>query len=587
MQRRLSTIMAADVVGYSARMGKDETDTIGRVAMLERMLEATAKRHHGRIFNRAGDGFFLEFSSPVAAVRCAYEVQLRLAQPISRDKIGLELRIGLHMADVLVDGDDLLGDGVNVASRIEAEAPPGTVLVSNTVFEYAKRGAQLKFENLGERSLKNIEDPMTVYSVVGELGASSCSTAVLEDASLPEPMRREKIANSIVVVPFQNLSNDPDQEYFADGFTEDLITELSRFPDVTTISRNASFGLKGISADAPELGESLGVQFCLEGGVRKLGNRVRINVFLTDTDSNQQVWAERADCNLDELFDLQDDLVAKIVSSVAGQIERSVEENARRKRPADLQAYECLTRGLSYHRVGGVTQENAEQALHWFDEAVKRDPDFGRAHAWRACALATVAEWTGQDVWDELVATGRRAIELDDTDAETHRIAGSLAFYQSDFERAKYHFGRALSLNPSHAFLVGRMGELYNFLGDGKSALEYQKRAKMLDPFLPEYCRELEAVAHYVLGDFDDCYRVVGEFTHLTRRGAAYRAAAATQVNDPWKVEAAAQDLLMLDPNFDPGHFIETEYYQDRQIAQVLKDRLEEALAAVRIDLAG
>jgi len=588
MDRRLATIMAADVVGYSAQMQADELGTIRRTRLLERMLTVAAEDHGGRIFNRAGDGFFMEFSSPVAAVRCAFEVQMKLSDPRQSETVGLQLRIGVHLADVAVDGTDMLGDGVNIASRIEAEAEPGTALVSRAVFDYAKRAAQLRFESKGERRLKNIEEPIELYSIVGELGTGSCTTAVIEDDRLPSRGASDSTPdNSIVVVPFKNLSNDPDQEYFADGLTEDLITELSRFPDVMTISRNASFGLKGITAEASELGKSLGAKFCLEGGIRRLGDRVRINAYLTDTRNNEQVWAERADCKLEELFDVQDDFVAKVVSCVIGQIERKAEQTARRKRPSDLKAYECLIRGLSYHRLGGVTKENAETALHWFDKALERDPSFGRAHAWRACAVATVAEWTGEDVWDELVKAGRRALELDETDAESHRIVGSLAFYQSDFERAKYHFGRALQLNPSHAFLVGRMGELHNFLGDGRTALEYQQRAKRLDPFLPEYCRELEAVAHYVLEDYEACYRVVCEFTRLTRRAAAYRAASATQLGEDSRVEFAVRELLMLDPNFDSEQFIQTEYFKDRTMANLLRDRLSKAIAKTSIGLAG
>ncbi|MGI9353862.1 MAG: hypothetical protein ACR2PF_01660, partial [Rhizobiaceae bacterium] len=298
------------------------------------------------------------------------------------------------------------------------------------------------------------------------------------------------------------------------------------------------------------------------------------------------VWTERADCELEDLFDLQDDLVAKIVSSVAGQIERQAEATARRKRPSDLAAYECFIRGLHYHRIGGVTQENAAEALHWFDEALKRDPAYGRAHAWRACAVATVAEWTGEDVWDELVDAGRRAIELDETDAESHRIAGSLALYQREFETAKFHFNRALELNPSHAFLVGRMGEVHNFLGDGMKALEYQKRAKSLDPFLPEYCRELEAIAYYVMGDYEACLRVVAEFTRPTRRAAAYRVAAATNLNNKGILQRSVRELLVLDPGFEPSQFVQTEFYKDRSIAKRLQVELSKAIAEAAISTA-
>lgn len=587
MLRKLSTIMAADVVSYSARMREDEANTISRVSRLGKLIEKTASAYNGRVFSRAGDGFLLEFSSPVAAVRCGYDVQLKLRQPITREDVGLDVRVGIHLADVVVDGNDLLGDGVNVASRIEAEAEPGTVLISNSVFDHVKRSAQLKFENRGARKLKNIAEPVTVYAVVGELGTHSCGTALIEDNSIPTVASGQEPGNSVVVLPFTNMSNDPDQEYFSDGLTEDIITELSRFPDILTISRNTSFGLKGVTIDARELGRKLGARYCLEGGVRKLGNRVRINAYLSDAHTGDQLWSERADCSFEDLFDFQDELVAKIVSSVAGQIERQAEATAQRKRPNDLQAYECFIRGLSYHRIGGVTQENAEQAVHWFDEALRRDPEYGRVHAWRACAVATVAEWTGEDVWQELVDCGKRAIELDETDAESHRIAGSLALYTRDFERAKFHFNRAIELNPNHAFIVGRMGEIHNFLGDGEAALEYQKRARMLDPFLPAYCRELEAIAYYVMEDFEACCRVVDEFSRTTRRAAAYRAAAATHLNGAVSLDRVVGDLLSLDPNFDPDQFILTEFYKDRATAKRLAAELNEALSTVSFRRAG
>ena len=587
MLRRLSTIMAADVVGYSARMRENEADTISRVAHLGKLLETTASFHNGRVFNRAGDGFLLEFSSPVAAVRCGYDVQLKLREPIKQKDVGLNLRVGIHLADVVVDGDDLLGDGVNIASRIEAEADPGMVLISNSVFDHVKRSAQLKFENQGARQLKNIDEPVTVYSVVGELGTHSCGTALIEDNSIPAVLSGQQSKNSLIALPFQNMSNDPDQEYFADGLTEDIITELSRFPDILTISRNTSFGLKGVTIDARELGRKLGARFCLEGGVRKLGNRVRVNAYLLDSESGDQLWSERADCNFEDLFDFQDELVSKIVSSVAGRIEIQAEATAQRKRPNDLEAYDCFIRGLSYHRIGGVTQENAELAVQWFDEALKREPEYGRVHAWRACALSTVAEWTGEDVWQELVDCSKRAIELDETDAESHRIAGSLALHTRDFERAQFHFNRAIELNPNHAFIVGRMGEIHNFLGDGEAALEYQRRAKILDPFLPAYCRELEAIAYYVLGDFEACCRVVDEFSKTTRRAAAYRAAAATHLDGAVNLDRVVGDLLYLDPDFDPNQFIVTEPYKDVSTTKRLAAELDEALSTLSLHQTG
>ncbi len=573
MQRRLSTIMAADVAGYSARMGRAEDDTIARLSRLSDLIEMRTRAAGGRVFGRAGDGFLLEFGSPVVAVRMAYDLQRELAVPDAEDGIGLDLRIGLHLADVVVVGNDLLGDGVNIASRIESVAEPGTVLVSLAVFEHVKHIAGLRFEPEGSRALKNIENPVEVYRVAGELGGHSYVTAIPSDEALLAAAEPARHAHSLVVLPFKTLGGDAAQAYFADGFTDDLITELSRFRDVFTISRNTSFGLKDTTLSVGEIGRKLGVQFCLEGGVRILGDQVRINCFLVDAESGDQIWAEKSDCARSEIFDIQDELIARIVSSVAGQMERRAEASARRKRPVDLAAFDCVIRGLEFHRLGGVTQQNAEMSLFWFEQALAKDPTYGRAHAWRACALATVAEWTGEDVFSELEEIGRKAIQYDETDAESHRIAGSLALYKRDFERAHYHFERALQLNPNHAYLIGRMGEYYNSIGDGRTALEYQRRARQLDPFLPEYCRELEAVAHYVLEDYDQCAAVVGQFARLTRRAAAYGAAAAAHHDDD-RIKSAARSLFMIDPAFDLNTFLQSENYQDQGVINRLRTDL-------------
>lgn len=578
MDRRLSTILAADIVGFSRDVGQNETRALDRLARLRTLVADQVEAENGRIFSTAGDGFMVEFPSPVGAVRAAHAIQLELKAPQMQRDIGFELRIGVHLADVVADGDDLLGDGVNIASRLEALADPGSVFLSRAVVECVKRVSYLKFEDLGEQRLKNISDPVSVFRIVGELERQSYETAGTAQEQLQDLKVQDLRDNAIVVVPFANASNNPDQDYFADGFTEDLITELSRFSDLMVISRNASLTLKGATMDAAELGGKFGARFCLEGSVRLLGPRVRISAYLVDAQTGQQIWADKDDCGIDALFDMQDKLVARIVASVALQVEELARGAARRKRPREMAAYDCLLRGMEFHRVGGVTQENALEALHWFDRALEIDPLYGQAHAWRACALATVSEWTGEDVWDELHRLGRRAVELDDTDAEIHRICGSLGLYSRDFDLALYHFNRALALNPNHAYIVGRMGEVHNFLGQGEKALEYQQRAKELDPFLPTYCRELEAVAHYVLGNDDACIRVARQISPKSRRAAVYSTAAAQRLGDRKTLLQEVDALLAIDPEFDPDAFVLTEFYKDRHYARQLASELKQAL---------
>lgn len=575
MERRLVTIMAADVVGYSARMELSETETIRQLSALTHMIGEKVARHNGRVFSRAGDSFLSEFPSPVMAVQSGFEIQRTLLASDQSNGTPFQLRIGIHLADAVVDGQDLLGEGVNIAARVEGLGEPGAVLITQNVFDQVKRAARLRFEDLGEQSLKNISEPVRLYRVVGDLENHSYITGspMPLQASHGQELKRIN-PHSLAVVPFANFGGDPEQEYFSDGFSEDLITELARFHQIFLISRNASFGLKGRNLGWQQIGRQLGVAYCLEGSVRKLGSRIRITCQLTDTQTGEHVWAEKYDCQLDELYDVQDDLAAAIVSMVAGRIEHQGRVAAKRKKPADMLAHDCLLRGLGHHRLGGVTRETVEKALHWFDLAIEKDPDFARAYAWRACALAMLADWTGEDNWDDVMASSRRGLELDDSDAEGHRIAGAIALQARDYGRAEYHYRRALDLNPNHAYVVGRMGELYNFLGDGQTALKYQLRARQLDPFLPAYCRELEAVAHYVLGQYADTVAVVGQLSRVTRIAAVYRAAAYTHLNDPSGLDHAVSALRIIDPDFTIERFVATEFYKDQKMLDQLRNDL-------------
>jgi TolB-like protein/class 3 adenylate cyclase/tetratricopeptide (TPR) repeat protein len=565
MERRLAALMAGDVVGYSAQMGVAEADTLARLARVREVVRDRVEEKAGRIFSQAGDGYLAEFPSPVSAVRAGFDIQRDLASLRRHDGGVLELRIGVHLADVVVDGDDLLGDGVNIAARVEGQAAPGSVALTQAVFDQVKRVAQLTFEEIGEVALKNISEPVRLYRVVDEIENHSYSTGTL---AAPGAARLEgpeaKDSNTIAVLPFANMSNDPEQDYLADGMSEDLITGLAKFKDLFVVSRNASFAYRDRNVDPRQVGKELGVTYCLEGSVRKLGPRIRITGQLISTKNGEHVWADRHDCSLDDLFDVQDEIVGSIVSTVVGRMELDAAASARRKKPKDMAAYDCLMRGLEFHRLGGVTQTHAEEAVAWFDRAIEKDPEYGRAYAWRACALHTLWEWTDDPKhWDDCFDAGKRGIELDDNDAECHRIMGSLNLYTHEFDRASYHFQRALELNSNHAYIVGRTGELHVFLGEGEKALEMQRRAKKLDPFLPEYCRELEAVANYVLERYQETTAVVAQLPRLTRRAAAYDVAATVHLGGAGEIARTVEALLRIDPAFTIAKFIAGEHYKD------------------------
>jgi len=576
MQRRLTTVMAADVVGYSERVGASETATLKQLASLSELIDEHVERGGGRVFARAGDGFLSEFPSPVSAVQTGFEIQRRLRNNVALHGDGLEIRIGIHLADVVVEQGNLLGDGVNIASRIESVAEPGQVLVSRSVFDQVKRVCQLSFEDVGEHRLKNISEPQALFRVIGEMGNHSFMSGN-PDVLTPKPLDSIP-SNSIAVLPFANMSADPEQEYFADGFSEDLITDLARFNELFVVSRNTSFAFKDRSLDIRKVGKELGVAYCLEGSVRKMGARVRITAQLIDTRRGDHVWADKYDANITDLFDLQDDLAAAIVSKVASRMETKTRDAAKQKRQVDLQAYDFLLRGLELHRLGGVTQKSAEEALFWFDKAIKADPDYARAYAWKSCATATLArEWTHKNTLDEALSLAQRAIELDPEDSESHRILGSVNLYLRDFDKAEFHFCRAVELNPNSAFILGRTGELYNFLGDPEKALSFQRRAMKLDPLLPSYCRELEAAAHYVQGNFEKTTQLVSGLPRVSRRAAAYWAAAATHLDDKSSLKRARAELLAIDPHFSVASFVSSESYKDQRYQKQLEADLKRA----------
>ncbi len=575
MERRLAAILAADVVDYSRMMGAQEEATLKRLEEVRSIVGARVAAGNGRIFSLAGDGFLAEFASPVAAVRTGFEIQRDLDQHNREAAEPLELRIGLHLADVVIRGEDLLGDGVNIAARLEGAAAAGSVTVSQPIFDQVKRNANLIFEDLGEYSLKNITEPLRLYRVVREQDIHSHMPSPPPSAAvhrLPPPADRPSIA----VLPFSNMSGDPEQDYFADGFSEDLITELARFRALLVVSRNASFGYRGRDVDTRQVGRDLGVAYCLEGSVRKLGARIRISAQLISTTTSEHLWAERFDCKLDELFDVQDELAARIVGTIADRVEATAAAVAKRKRPADLNAYDCLLRGLEHHRLGGATFDDIEKAITWQDRAIEIDPNFGRAHAWRACAIGSLMEWTGNlDRWDDCIASVERALELDPNEGEVHRIMGSINVYTRNYEKAEYHYQRGLELNPNHAYIAAKTAALYAYTGRPEKSLELLARAERLDPSLPDYCREETVVAYYVLKRYPDAVANAAAMTRRTRRAAVYVAASSVHYEGEDSKEAA-RAVLRIDPGFSIKAFVVQEPYRDR----VERDQLQADLAA-------
>lgn len=351
VERRLAAILAADVAGYSRLMGADEVGTLAALKAHRReVIDPAISQHHGRIVKTTGDGMLVEFASAVDAITCAVAVQEKMADRIASGAGPCILfRVGINVGDIIIDSDDIFGDGVNVAARVENECEPGGVCLSGSAFEQVRGKTSFAFDDLGERSLKNIDRPVRLYALRSAVSSTATGTKAPAQGAKPLPLPDKP---SIAVLPFQNMSGSPEQEYFADGMVEDIITALSRFGALFVIARNSSFTYKGKAVDIKQVGRELGVRYVLEGSVRKAANRVRITGQLIDATTGSHLWADRFDGTLDDVFDLQDQVAVSVVSAIAPKLEQVEIERAKRKPIESLDAYDLYLRALSQvHRM--------------------------------------------------------------------------------------------------------------------------------------------------------------------------------------------------------------------------------------------
>jgi TolB-like protein/class 3 adenylate cyclase len=485
-RRRLAAILAADVAGYSRLMGADEEGTLERLKALRReLLDPKIAEHKGRIVKTTGDGMLVEFASVVDAVRCAVEVQQ--AMPERNTGVGadhrIELRIGINLGDVIVEGDDLYGDGVNIAARVEALADAGGVFVSNTVHDQVRDRLPFVFEDLGEQQVKNIARPVRIYRVESGPRASgppAGGTPAVQPTPLPLPDKP-----SIAVLPFANISGDPEQEYFADGMVEEIITALSRIRWLFVIARNSSFTYKGQAIDVKQVGRELGVRYVLEGSVRKAGQRVRITAQLIDALSGTHIWADRFDGSLEDVFELQD----KVAVSVAGVIEPALQAAEMRRsatRPTtDLGAYDLYLRALAVFYP--ITKERMFEALGLLEQAIAIDRHYGPALSWAAyCHMRLVV-----DGWAEAPEPNRRkGVDLarqalqaaQDDPSVLANAAHVLAYFGEDIGAMIGLVDRALALNPSFARGWYLSGVLRTYAGEHGLGIEHVGTSLRLSP---------------------------------------------------------------------------------------------------------
>ncbi len=568
-RRRLAAILAADVVGYSRLMGRDESGTVVRLRALRREhFEPALARHGGRLVKLTGDGALSEFSSAVGALSAAIEFQQAMAdanrdQP---DDTAIRFRIGVHLGDLIVDGDDLYGDGVNVAARLEGEAPAGGIVVSRTVHEAVEGRLKAAFHGLGELTLKNIQRPVPAFRADWN-AADWRSPGETGPAATPVPNGPTPAGGkpTIAVLPFVNMSGDPEQEFFADGLTEDILTELSRFRDLFVVSRNSVFVYKGKAVNVQNVAKELGVQYVAEGSVRKAGNRVRITVQLIEADTDRHLWAERYDRELKDIFDIQDEVTTAIAAILPGRVEAAVGERVKRKPPDNLAAWELVLTGKRLHH--RATRADNANALSLLNRAIALDAGYAHAYAWRACTLGQsyVYGWytDANTLIAEVLDNVRIAQGLDDNDSDVHRLLAAINLsIQHDHERALHHQERALALNPNDDLIVVQQGEVLTWLGRGEEGVEWIRKAMRLNPYHPERFWSHLGRAYFVARRYREAAEAFARITQPDPGQLAMQAACRAAIDEGSAAQALVKVLLVQAPDFTVGVHLTMQHYQ-------------------------
>ena len=576
MERRLAAIFAADVAGYSRLIGADEEGTLARLqAHWRELIEPKIAEHQGRIVKTTGDGVLAEFASPVKAVRCAIDVQHGMSDRNASVPHGqrIEFRIGINLGDVIVEDGDIFGDGVNVAARLEGIAEPGAVYISRTVRDFVGSTPEIVLEDLGERELKNIARPVQVFRI-----AASTQVAGAPPSAAPAVPHRPSVA----VLPFTNMSGDPEQEYFSDGITEDLITDLSKISALFVIARNSSFAYKGRSVKVQEIGRDLGVRFVLEGSIRKAGNRVRITAQLINADSGGHVWAERFDRDLTDIFATQDEVVEKIVGALAVELTQNEAQRLRRHATANVEAYETWLRGREL--LGGSTRDSVLQAKAMYRRAIEIDPNFAAPHA--GLALAALAEYVSDwapdpaQALDETERWARRAVELNDQEPVSHMALGSALLWRRDHVGALAEFRHMIALDPNFAQGHSATGLALMYAGRPAEALEAFALAMRLDPHYSGIVLHFLAQAHFSLGHYEPAAQRLRERIARTPGTDSSRMLLASCYGHLGRLNEARAvwaEMLKINPDFSLEQRSRVLPYKDPRDFQRIADGLAKA----------
>jgi adenylate cyclase len=579
VDRRLAAIFAGDIAGYSRLMGVDEEGTLRQLKVHRKeLVDPKITEHRGRIVKTTGDGMLVEFVSVVDAVRCAVDIQLGMAERNADSPVEsrIQFRIGINVGDIISDDNDIYGDDVNVAARLESMADPGGICISATVRDQVGDRLGVGYEDLGEQHLKNINRAIHAFRVLLNGQSSEAINGVSGGQATSQVSARKP---SIAVLPFVNMSGDAEQEFFADGLTEDIITELSRFRELLVISRNAVFVHKGKPVKAQTIAREFGVDYVVEGSVRKAADRVRVTVQLIDGATETHVWAERYDRKLEDIFAIQDEVTSAIVATLFGRVEAARHDRVQRKRTENMAAYEYVLTGKVMHHWSN-REANAE-ALRLLDRAIEIDPNYGHAHAWKACVTgqAWLHKWCeNPDVSLQLISDElQTALSLDDNDADVHRILAALKLIFNEYDKAIYHQERALSLNPNSDLIVVQQGELLTRLGRPAEGIKWIRRAMRLNPYHPERFWSHLGRAQYTARLYADAIQSFSKLAAPDHTHHAFLAASSAQLGNRTAAAAHTREVLQREPTFSVQSFLGTVHYQQPSDNEHLREGLVKA----------
>jgi TolB-like protein/class 3 adenylate cyclase len=558
VERRLAAVLAADVAGYSHLMGIDEEGTLARLkAARKAIVDPTLANYRGRIVKTTGDGILVEFASAVDAARCAVEIQSNMsAQNVDEPQgIKIEFRIGIHVGDIIIDDNDIFGDGVNIAARLEGIAEPGGVCISDDAYRQIRGKVEIGWDDLGPQSLKNIAEPMRAWRV--QLDGRRAARPPLVSTAGQAPALALPDKPSIAVLPFQNMSGDPEQEYFADGMVEDIITALSHFTSLFVIARNSSFTYKGRAVDIKQVGRELGVRYVLEGSVRKAAGRVRISAQLIEASTSAHLWAEKFDAALEDVFELQDAVTERVVGAIEPSVTQAEINRARTKPTSNLDAYDYYLR--AFQQAFLYNRECSDAALNYIRQAIALDPGYALAKALLSIIYLErgIQGWGAPGERERGLAAAREAIVLDSDDPSVLRWAGLTLGFWGDYDRSIALLEKAARLNVNGSLILASLGWVKIYAGrDAERAIAHFERSIRLSPRdPPAMASTITGIgfAHLIAGHNEQALafaqQVIDERPQYTT-GHRVKIAALMFLNRPEEAKAAAEVLLTFDPQF-------------------------------------